>query len=111
MSSQCKGTTKSGSPCKITIVLPNGYCRVHQDQYVIEIKQDTKEAERITTEIKPEVIQENVPDKNDDNFDVNNYNSTSYVKNSRSNKRWYVIPVVVFAFLWFIIRLVKKKYK
>lgn len=32
MSEQCLGTTKSGSRCKITRNLVNGYCHLHRDQ-------------------------------------------------------------------------------
>jgi hypothetical protein len=32
MSDQCKGKTKSGTPCKLTGNLIDGYCRLHQDQ-------------------------------------------------------------------------------
>ncbi len=109
MSSQCKGTTKSGSPCKITIVLPNGYCRVHQDQYIVEIKENTKDVETIQSEAKNELIKENILEEKSDKFDTNSNNSTAYVRKSKNNKRLYLVPVLVFAFFWFIVRLVKQK--
>jgi hypothetical protein len=42
MGAQCKGITKGGTPCKITITFANGYCRLHQDQYVTELPKDTE---------------------------------------------------------------------
>jgi len=42
MGSQCRGITKSGTQCKMTGVFPNGYCRLHQSQYSVEIEQDTE---------------------------------------------------------------------
>lgn len=33
MSERCKGITKSGTQCKITGNLLNGYCTIHRDQF------------------------------------------------------------------------------
>lgn len=49
MGSQCKGITKSGTQCKMTGVFPNGYCRLHQSQYSVEIEQDTEKTDNVET--------------------------------------------------------------
>jgi hypothetical protein len=102
MSSQCKGTTKSGTQCKVTIVLPNGYCRIHQDQYIVEKKEDTKEVEIEYQKIENE-------EEMKKNIAAISRNSTSYVRYSNSANRWYIVPIVVMAFFWIISRLMKKK--
>jgi hypothetical protein len=65
MGSQCKGVTKSGAQCKMTGVFPNGFCRVHQNQYTIENKSDTenKSSENIDT-FKTNSNQQNEPPAN-----------------------------------------------
>lgn len=46
MQEQCKGITKSGNRCKITVGLVNGYCRLHVDQDAdAEIKKEDEEPE------------------------------------------------------------------
>ncbi|MBN1600891.1 MAG: hypothetical protein JW915_04735 [Chitinispirillaceae bacterium] len=52
MGSQCKGITKSGTQCKMTGVFPNGYCRLHQSQYTVEIEQDTEKSDTVAADEK-----------------------------------------------------------
>lgn len=109
MSSQCKGTTKSGTPCKMTIVLPNGYCRLHQEQYVVEIKEDAKEAEMESIKVENEAAKKSIPEGKTANTASNVGNSMPYVRYSGSSKRWYIVPVLVMAFFWILSKLMKKK--
>ncbi|HEX2957801.1 MAG TPA: DUF5763 domain-containing protein [Chitinispirillaceae bacterium] len=109
MSSQCKGITKSGTPCKMTIVLPNGYCRLHQGQYIVEKQEDTKESAPVVQNVENEALKENVPEKKSNNVDAIPCNSTSYSRNSSRKKRWYIIPVLVIAFFWIVSRFLRKK--
>ncbi len=47
---QCKGITKSGNPCKVSVGLSDGYCRMHQDQAGAQApapKEPEKEPEQV----------------------------------------------------------------
>jgi hypothetical protein len=109
MSSQCKGYTKSGAPCKITIVLPNGYCRVHQDQHVVEKIEDTKEIERTILKVENETLEESMSKDKRENVVVKTIKTKTYVKNSSSNKRRYIVSVIVMVFFWILAGLLRKK--
>jgi hypothetical protein len=109
MSSQCKGTTKSGTQCKVTIVLPNGYCRIHQDQYVVDKKEDTKEAKEEFIKVEDTAPENNIPKEQRENINIKVENSTSYISETNSSKRWYIIPIIVMGLFWVLSQLMKKK--
>jgi hypothetical protein len=93
----------------MTIVLPNGYCRVHQDQYVVEKFENTNDIDTGILKGDNEKEKESVYEEKIENIDAISSKSTSYSRNKSCSKHWYVVPVLVFAFLWFIVRLVKQK--
>jgi hypothetical protein len=90
-------------------VLPNGYCRIHQDQYVVEKEQDTRENEKEYLKVENDTPKNNIPEEKRENVAISPKNSKSYVKISNSSRRWYVAPIILMAFFWILSRLLKRK--
>jgi hypothetical protein len=82
---------------------------VHQDQYVVEKEQDTREVEKVCLKVESTSPEKNIPEEKSENIATKNYNSTSYVRESNTGKRWYILPVVVMVFLWILSKLLKRK--
>jgi hypothetical protein len=106
MGSPCKGITKSGTPCKITITFANGYCRLHQDQYVAELPPDTESEEPSKKIAEPN---KDIPESTISKSSDRDHISSGNCNNRLLNKKTCIVAFICITICYYAFSLLTKK--